>query len=261
MTPVPWARLLTLLLVHATPDARHAACEAAVEQTGVLDVHRLCARLVGLTSDLSIGLLLVDDVDDIEGAIRTARRTAYTYETLRGRASRPRADDTPADPTEPPGLHVEVLVVRLPLMALAHEVATHQPNACLVIRDSRLSPGVLGSYRPTPTGGVITLDTSRMTDEATLQQVFAHELAHAIEGAEMGTHASASERWAETLGPLLIEHRPASLDEAAPLIDQARAAHRAELEATATSGDDDLALLLDYLATDLTTDHRQETHA
>ena len=124
------------------------------------------------------------------------------------------------------GLVVDVeLAARLPLLSLAADLATQTGGRLLVEAvESAQITGLAGCVSQTRVGGVILLDEG-LTDEE-MEITFPHELAHVADPDRATVDIHGFEAFAEDLGPRLLAHQPASLDEAQPLI-------RASLEAVA----------------------------
>jgi len=125
-------------------------------------------------------------------------------------------------------VHVDPRLPGLPLLGLALRWAQADPGRQLVIRSAPdLLPRHAGrcSYRRPVTlvqrSGLreITATVVELADPAAMP----HELAHVVDPHGPERPASEQEQYADHLGGLLDRHRPADLDELAPLLDQAEA--------------------------------------
>lgn len=111
---------------------------------------------------------------------------------------------------------------RLPLLELAGAAGERRQVTVHVRRADVLPAGTLGA---------LVVDNGQawiLLDNAADGGVWAHEVAHLVDGID-GRVARRSprtwrrrERFADRLGPLLLEHEPATLAAAAPLIHEAR---------------------------------------
>lgn len=128
---------------------------------------------------------------------------------------------TLVDATE--GLQVDESLPELPFLALAAEVACLQPAGRLTIRSGAEGTGCNGLYSRSKVGGVIVLAVEPVGES--LADVFAHELAHAVDPELAAVDSVGREAFASHLGPVMVRRRPSDLSELAPLI-------AASLEAT-----------------------------
>lgn len=117
------------------------------------------------------------------------------------------------------GLDVGDDLSELPLLDLAAETATIQPDGYLAVRAADFPRSLDGLYLRWP--GMILLRGSMLAEKARLADVFAHELSHALDPTAEAQTPAGCERFAEALGPRLLKKRPVTLDEAAPLINAA----------------------------------------
>ena len=129
-------------------------------------------------------------------------------------------------------LNVDDSLQALPLLELAADVARHFGK--LVVACESLPPLTGGGLFGRRIGGaVIVLDLATMARP--LEDVWAHELGHAIDTVWHGHLSADREVFADALGALLLVERPASLTEAVPLVLLSRSMlDRCPLLATAT---------------------------
>jgi hypothetical protein len=124
--------------------------------------------------------------------------------------------DIPATPG--PGLVIDGPWRPLPLEALARDVARQEPRGRLTVRGVAAGSlhGFDGLYTSTRRGGLVLLDERLEGDR--LEEVVAHELAHAIDPELGDTGCISAEDFADTLGAALLARRPESVLDAAPLV-------------------------------------------
>lgn len=127
-----------------------------------------------------------------------------------------------------PGLHVaDDLQERLPLLGLAEDLARRSPGGHLAVEcRPRTGLGANGWFSRTTRAAVIALADDLEDDE--LADVFAHELAHALDPDFDGIDPIGLEAFAYELGPMLLEVAPSCVAEAGFLVARA-------LEATAVA--------------------------
>lgn len=110
----------------------------------------------------------------------------------------------------------------LPLLELASDAGDRRQLSVHVRRTDVLPAGTLGAL--VVDGGQAWVLLDRDADGA----VWAHEVAHLVDGidgrvARRGARTwRRRERFADRLGPLLLEHEPVTVQAAAPLIHEAR---------------------------------------
>ena len=115
-------------------------------------------------------------------------------------------------------MRVDVDLLPLPLLPLAAAA-----NVRLVARMDLPAPCGGGVFLPfnDKEGNVIALDPATIMDGHTIDTVFAHEVAHALDPAFVGDGNAAVDRrehFANRLGPLLLDTQPQSLDEVWPIL-------------------------------------------
>lgn len=181
-----------------------------------------------LFSDAAIGARLsAADVDALTAAMRASLPSAHVDDLRRvarwliraGRllhavanaetdelvAAQPEADQRSLLVT------AEAERLGLPLLALADDLARS--------RDQGLVVSVVWFGRGAHTGGLCSRDGRLviLLDAGAGPSTFAHELAHALDE-EPDAPLTRREAFADALGPLLVEHEPATVAEVAPLI-------------------------------------------
>lgn len=137
-----------------------------------------------------------------------------------------------AEPTSPPAarapgqLHVAPSLAGLPLLPLAADLARHRGG--LTVDARTLPPGIAGRYNRGLRLVVLDLDQGGAAR-------WPHELAHALDpDLPRAGAVDLDERFADDLSTLLVEHKPSSIDDASPLIEQVRAGCRHQVLASKT---------------------------
>lgn len=105
----------------------------------------------------------------------------------------------------------------LPLLELVEDLSRYRPvTVALHELPSSTGGGVLGSW---PDFSAIVLDPALLVGPGELGRGFAHELAHLLDElfGEWSDDEAEREHFANTLGPLLLEHRPRRVAEAMQL--------------------------------------------
>jgi hypothetical protein len=118
------------------------------------------------------------------------------------------------------GLSVGPGLEHLPLRALAADIAKHEPAGWLRVerQDRLVKAGHLGGFFARSTqGSMIVLNGGRQGD-LWVAMTFAHELAHALDPELTEVASAGQEAFAIALGELLLEDRPTTVNECAPLI-------------------------------------------
>jgi len=117
------------------------------------------------------------------------------------------------------GLVVDApLIDRLPLLDLAADVAAHERSGTLVVTAGSLVGSVAGIATRVSSAALVVIDVD-IVDSSDLGDVFAHELSHLLDPAGIhGVPHVEAERFADDLARLLVEHCPASVAAAAPLV-------------------------------------------
>lgn len=198
-----------------------------------VDEHQLLAAVVTATPHVRLRETLVlscrpetgwPGLDMAERQLLThwLSTTAHSYF---GRGARAVAAHQ-ALPTPPDGLGLvlteEVAALRLPLLALAADLATTLPTGTL-----RVEAGTLLGARGCAdrARGLVVLNLDRISqDGSTPGRVWAHELSHLLDPDPELAPIERKERWARTLGALLLSHQPGSRVEAEELVRQLHAA-------------------------------------
>jgi len=116
------------------------------------------------------------------------------------------------------GLQIPEDLAGLPLMALAVDVARYQPSGRLTVTSRRLA-GEAGLYTRIRSGGVIVLDAG--LDDDRRADVWAHELAHALDPLYRDSNVAGAEAFAYLLGPWLLETGPETVAQAGFLVGRA----------------------------------------
>lgn len=185
--------------------------------------------------------VVLDDVQALEASVMMAEQLDSARIRLRDRSDMAGIPGDRifagvlglVDATE--GLQVADSLTGLPFLDLAAEIACLQPAGRLTIRSGTAGTGCNGLYSRSRIGGVIIL-ASEPTG-ASLEDVFAHELAHAVDPELTTVDSVGREAFAEHLGPAIVRQRPSDLSELAPLIAAALEATRGRRRPASASMD------------------------
>jgi hypothetical protein len=152
------------------------------------------------------------------------------------------------------GLTVEPadLLDRLPLVALANDVASRTAGGRLRVElaDASRITGLWGCLSKTTRGDVILLSVE--LSDAQLAEIFAHELAHALDSDSGRIDEFGREAFAEDLAPRLLAELPDSVAAAGELVEASLRAVQGSRRAVPSS--DSLADLLEWALAEVCVD-------
>jgi hypothetical protein len=136
------------------------------------------------------------------------------------------------------------LASRLPLLPLAADIAQFMAGGCLRVElvESDQITGLGGCLSETTKGAIILLSAALTEDQ--LAEMFAHELAHALDPDSRQIDEVRSEAFAEDLAPRLLAELPESRTAAGELVEASLRAIHGFRRAVPTS--DSLADLLEW---------------
>jgi hypothetical protein len=252
-----WPRVLRWL-EDTTPErlAERARAVASLTDAAV-DPHQLLAALILLSSPSRLadavavaadGPLNPADSLRLHTWLRSTAHFAYGRGPRQSCKRRERVEAIAE--TAPGGLVVDPALPPLPLMDLARDIAAQYPGG-LVMSVGRLhSLHGLSAEEAGTAVVVIDLEAIAASRKRKVEETAAHELAHFLDprrrSPEWALDHEEQERFANTLGPLLLAREPSSVAECAPLIAEALGSSPA-----APAADDELASLLFFLSRDL----------
>lgn len=213
-------RYIQRALTRREPLEIGTADELAIIVDEGTDLLRLACRDAGISLD-------DDQANDVQLLISERIKDRLTHVFVSGSTETVSFEMLMATREAGPGLAIEPdLEARLPLIPLARSIAAMADGGRLVVKSVSLgSMGVFGGLFTMYRSGWTIIVDAGLPDEV-LAEVFAHELGHALDMVVNGsavTDYEGREALADALTVPLLEHRPATVAEARPLVEAATA--------------------------------------